>query len=188
MHSPGCFQSRLFPAPARSSPVFGFSPRLAINHFNGDTFIALGSSVLVFDAYQTRLLFRRQIFPHGCISYISRSDNCVIAASGSRLSLWTDAARSEGAEPQIIDCGPTRVLVCAYSQRTAYPLVALLQAGCQGAGVAIHFTNSETRLIAAKTVNAPEWQSRTGGMCSCACLVVDNSDSFSGRFVCASGV
>jgi hypothetical protein len=189
MHSPFCYQTRHVRSPAPSSPVFGFSPRLAVDRSTGDTFVALGSSVLVFDARHKRLLSQRRIFSYGGISYISRSDNCLVAASGSRLSLWTDVARAEGAAPQIIDCGMTRVLVCAYSRKTAYPLVALLQAGCPGAGIAIHFsTSSDMRLIAAKTVNAPEWQSRTGGMCSCACVVVDNGDSHNDRFVCASGV
>ncbi len=187
MHSPHGCESQHVRCPA-PSPVFGFSPRLAVDHSSGEIFVALGSSVLIFDAYHTRLLAHRRIFAHGCISYISCSEKCLVAASGNRLSLWTHAARIEGAEPQIINCGATRVLVCGYSQATAYPLVALLQTGCPGAGVAIHFsTSSETRVIAAKTVYAPLWQSKTGGMCSCACIVADIVDSHSGRFVCASG-
>jgi hypothetical protein len=178
------------PPPALpAAPVFGFSPRLAVNHSNGDTFIAVGSSVLVFDASHSRVLARLRIFPHGCISYIFHSYNCLVAASGCRICVWTDDARAQGAEPQIVRCGNSRVLTCAYATTTMHPLVALLQGGgCRGSGAVVHFSAScDARLVAAMVVDAPAWPSRTGGMCSCACIVVED-ESRSSRFICASGV
>jgi hypothetical protein len=188
MHSPHSLLPEHVVALPPSSPVFGFSPRIAVDRSNGNIFVAVGSSLLVYDACHTRLLSQRRVFSQGCISFLSHSHNSLVAATGSRLCLWTDVARAADAEPQIINC-LSRVLVCAYSHTAAHPLVAVLHGGgCRGAGAAVHFSaGSDSRLIVAKTTDAPEWQSKTGGMSSCACIAVDDSDSDSGRFVCASG-
>jgi hypothetical protein len=171
------------------APVFGFSPRLVVLSSNGQTFVSAGSCVLIFNADHSRIVDQRRLFPYGCISYIFHSDNCLVAASGSRLCIWTDSARADGAEPQVFDCGMTRVLFCAYSSATIHPLVAVLQGGgCRGNGAAIHVSASaDTRPIVARTVDAPAWPSQTGGMCSCACVTLA-TESCRQRFVCASGV
>lgn len=179
------------PPPALpAAPAFGFSPRLAVDHSSGVTFIAAGSSVLVFDACHSQMLDQHRIFAHGCISYISYSNHCLVAASGCHICIWTDA-RAEGSGPHIIRCGRARVLTCAYSPKAVHPLVALLQGGgCRGTGAVVHFTVSRGAVpVVAKVVDAPAWPSRTGGMSSCACIAVDDhSRSDSDRFVCASGV
>ena len=171
------------------APVFGFSSRLAVHNSNGLTFVSVGSCVLIFDAGHSRIVDQRRLFPYGCISYISHSDNCLVAASGSRLCIWTDSARADGAEPQVFDCGKTRVLVCAYSSAAIHPLVAVLQGGgSRGTGAAVHFSvAADSRPTVARTVDAPAWPSQTGGMCSCACVTLA-TESCRQRFVCASGV
>ena len=134
------------------------------------------------------MLAQRRLFPHGCISHICRSNNCVVAASGSRLCIWNDAARDEGADPLVVHCGRARVIACGYAPTVSHPLVAVLQGGGgRGTGSAVHFdVGADARLIVAKTVDAPEWSGKMGGMCSCACVSADN-ESCSGRFICASG-
>jgi hypothetical protein len=171
------------------APVFGFSPRLAVHNSNGHTFVSVGSGVLIFDADHSQIVDQRRLFPYGCVSCISHSDNCLVAGSGSRLCIWTDSARADGAEPHVFDCGLTRVLFCAYSSAAIHPLVAVLQGGgCRGTGAAVHFSaTAHSRPIAARTVDAPAWPSQTGGMCSCACVTLD-TESCRQRFVCASGV
>jgi hypothetical protein len=179
-------------SPSPALPVaafFGFSPRLAVDLSNGDIFISVGSSVLVFDAGHSQILAHHQLFAHGCISCIVHSNHCLVAASGSRICILTDVARAQGAEPQIFHCGRSHVLACAYAQTAVYPLVVLLQGGgCRGTGVVVHFSaGCDARLNAAKIVDAPAWPSRTGGMCSCACIAVD-ANSCRDSFICATGV
>ena len=99
MHSPHSLLPEHVVALPPSSPVFGFSPRLAVDRSNGNIFVAVGSSLLVYDACHTRLLSQRRVFAHGCISFLSRYHNCLVAATGSHLCLWTDHARAAGAEP-----------------------------------------------------------------------------------------
>jgi hypothetical protein len=181
---------KLEPPPALPvAAFFGFSPRLAVDQSTGDTFISAGSSVLVFDAEHSQILARYQLFAHGCISCIIHSNRSLIAASGSHICILTDEARAQGAQPQIVRCGRSHVLACACARTTAHPLVALLQGGgCRGTGVVVHFSaGCDARLSVAKIVDAPAWPSKTGGMCSCACINVE-AISCSDRFICATGV
>jgi hypothetical protein len=175
------------PAP-RSAPVFGFSPRIAVDCSSGAVFVAAGCVVLVFDSFHSQLLSEHRLFAYGRISCMTRSSNALVAAAGRNLCLYTDSARAQGSAAHTITFGSGRVIACAHSSNTIYPLAALLQRGdCRGAGVVVHVVASSVGLLSvAATVEGPKWPSAVGGSCSCACVVVDDQkDSY--RFVCVVG-